>query len=110
MPDRSTRTIVLALLLAAGVPALAQQDRGAALDAAFSEVIAAQRSLGEAESRREQGIAPLPGERLGVATPDGKPRSRLSDAYFERQKRLQHDVDEAQARYDAALKRWNDIR
>ena len=38
-------------------------------------------------SRRERGIEPLPGERLGIAGGG----SRLAPAYFERQARLEDD-------------------
>ena len=35
---------------------------------------------------------------------------RLDEAYFERQKRLQREVEQARERYSEALRRWNEVR
>jgi len=92
-----------ALLLAFAASALAQ---GTALDRAYDNVVAARAALARAEEARKAGEEPLPGERQGTA----KGRSRLNDAYWARQKRLERDVERAQKRLDEALKRWNAVR
>jgi hypothetical protein len=37
-------------------------------------------------------------------------RSRLSEEYWQGQKRLEQDVERAQSNLDQALKRWNDLK
>jgi hypothetical protein len=104
------RTLIACVLsLACFGGALAQQpDRHRALEDAYAEIIAADEALREAEAKREQGVEPLPGERLGLA---GKPgSSRFSDEYFARQKFLDDEVERARARLDEAYRRWNDVR
>ena len=91
-----------ALLLAFAASALGQS----ALDRAYDDVVAARAALQRAEEARKTGEEPLPGERQGTA----KGRSRLNDAYWARQKRLERDVVQAQRRLEHALKRWNDLR
>lgn len=56
----------------------------------------ARRQLQQAEAALEAGKEPLPGERLGIA---GK-GSRLTDAYWDRQKKLEQAVQSARARLD----------
>ncbi len=97
---------IFAALLGFAAVTAAQQDRGAMLDRAYEEMIVAQKTLHEAEARRERGVEPLPGERLGIAGGG----SRLDEAYFERQKRLQQEVEESRTEYREALKRWHALR
>jgi hypothetical protein len=83
--------IVLALALAA---AAAAQPGGSELDRAYDELIAAQTALQKAERERALGVEPQPGERLGIVGGG----SRLSDEYWERQKRLEEDVERVRKR------------
>ena len=93
-------------ILATATLALAQ-DRGADLDRAVEEARAAALALKEAEKRRDEGIESLPGERSGSAAGGG---SRPNEQYFGRQALLEQEVELARRRYDAALKRWNDLK
>jgi type II secretory pathway pseudopilin PulG len=85
----------------------AAQNRSAELDKAYEEARAAYLALQEAEKRRDQGIEPQPGERLGTA---GGGASRPTDQYFGRQALLEQEVELARRRYEAAQKRWNDLK
>lgn len=99
--------VLLSFLVQVGAE---EQDRATALDRAYDEVVAAQAALRKAEADRERGIEPLPGERLGTALPSGGRRSRLSEEYWERQRRLEKDVEQARQRLGEALARWNALR
>src|ERR1019366_3417330 len=83
-----------------------ERRRERALDKAHAEVIAALDALKEAQQRREAGVEPLPGERLGNA--DGG--SRLRRSYFERQQALDREVSAAQERLEQAYARRNEVR
>lgn len=96
--------ICLSLALAA---AAAAQPRASDLDRAYEELLAAQAALQEVEAARKAGVEPQPGERLGTA---GGQHSRLSDAYWERQKHIEADVEQARVRLDEAIRRWNAVR
>jgi hypothetical protein len=75
------------------------KDRAAAASAAAkkgSEIEEAQRQLKQAEAARETGKEPLPGERVG--TVGGT--TRLSDAYYLRQKTLEDAVLAARKRLE----------
>lgn len=85
----------------------AQQNRGAELDKAYEETRAAYLALKDAEQRRDQGIESQPGERLGTAAGGA---SRPTEAYFARQALLEQEVELARKRYEAAVKRWNDLK
>ncbi|MGQ0546613.1 MAG: hypothetical protein ACT4P3_14965 [Betaproteobacteria bacterium] len=98
------RLLILLSLLAAG--AVAAQDKPSALDKAYEEARAAYNALKEAETRREQGIESQPGERAGSATGGSRP----TDSYFARQALLEQEVEMARRRYEAAMKRWNDLK
>jgi len=74
------------------------QQRSAAESAKQSELDDARRQLQQAETALQSGKEPLPGERLGTA--GGK--SRLTDDYWERQKKLEQAVESARARLDKA--------
>lgn len=95
--------LVFALIAASAVLA---QDRSAELDKAYQEARAAQLALKEAEARRDQGIEAQAGERQGTAAGASRP----NENYFARQALLEQEVELARRRYDAALKRWNDLK
>jgi hypothetical protein len=102
------RRLLLTLLLA-GIStfATAQTNRSAELDKAVEEARAAYLALQEAEKRRDQGVESQPGERQGTAGGGG---SRPNEAYFGRQAQLEQEVELARKRYEAAQKRWNDLK
>src|SRR5262252_4257051 len=81
-------------------------SRSAVLDQADARIKAAAQALKEAEERQQQGIEPLPGERMGTAS--GK--SRLAPRYFSRQRDNAADVDAARANLDEAYRLRNDVR
>jgi hypothetical protein len=54
--------------------------------------------LKNAEAARAAGKEPLPGERVGTAGG----ASRLSEAYFDRQRKLEADVEKARRELDKA--------
>jgi hypothetical protein len=95
--------ILVSMLAAFGVLA---QDRRSELDKAFEEARAAQRALKQAEVRRDQGIEAQPGDRQGTSSGGTRP----TEQYFGRQQLLEHEVEMARRRYDAAVKRWNDLK
>lgn len=74
------------------------QERAAATDAERRELEAAHKQLKEAEAALEAGKEPLPGERIGTVSG----ASRLTDAYWERQKKLEEAVEAARARVKKA--------
>lgn len=92
------------LMLAAG--AAAAQDRAGALDKAYDEARAAAAALKEAETRRDQGVEPQEGDRQGTSAGGTRPTPQ----YLGRQQLLEQEVEMARRRYDAALKRWNDLK
>jgi hypothetical protein len=95
--------IVFSMLIALGALA---QDRRTELDKAYEEARAAQLALKEAEARRDQGIEATPGDRQGTSSGGTRP----TEQYFGRQQLLEHELEMARRRYDAALKRWNDLK
>jgi hypothetical protein len=99
------RSLLLTCLLLAAVPAAAQ-NRTAELDKAYEEARAAHLALKEAEARRDQGIEATPGDRQGTSSGGTRP----TEQYFGRQQLLEHELEMARRRYDAALKRWNDLK
>lgn len=99
------RMALFAALFAAATFAAAE-NRSEELDRAYANVVAARKALDESKQRQEQGVEPLSGERLGTA----RGGSRLGEAYFERQKGLERQVERAQQRLDEALARWNALR
>ena len=82
------------------------QNRGVELDKAVEEARAAYLALQEAEQRRDQGIEPQAGERIGTAAGSTRP----TDQYVVRQSELERAVELARLRYEAAMKRWNDLK
>jgi hypothetical protein len=62
------------------------------------KVTAAEQALRNAEAARAAGKEPLASERIGTAGG----ASRITDAYYERQKRLDADVERARRELDEA--------
>jgi hypothetical protein len=83
-----------------------ERQREQALDKAHAGVIAALDALKETQQRREAGIEPLPGERLGNA----RGGSRLAPSYFKRQRALDREVSAAEQRLEQAYARRNELR
>jgi hypothetical protein len=77
------------------------ERRAAALDRAVDDIIASSRALREAEERRERGIEPLEGERMG---------RRFRPEYWQRRQAEEQGVAAARARLDDALARRNALR
>ena len=101
------RRFALALLLAVCSTAMAQTaNRSSELDKAYEEARAAYIALQEAEKRREAGVESLAGERIGSAAGGSRP----TEEYRGRQAQLEHDVELARKRYDAALRHWNQLK
>ena len=82
------------------------RERLAALERTQTEIVEAARALKLAKERRELGIEPLHGERLGIAGGN----SRLAPAYFERQARLAEDERLAREQLQAAHAAKNALR
>jgi hypothetical protein len=101
------RVLVSVFLLALCPLAMAQGNRSAELDKAVEEARAADLALQETGKRRDQGLESQPGERQGTASGGG---SRPNEQYFGRQAQLEHEVELARRRYEAAQKRWNDLK
>jgi hypothetical protein len=100
------KRFIVGILLAAAASAAAAPLTNERLDRAYEAVVAAQKALRVAKERRDNGAAPLPGERVGIA--DGG--SRLRPEYFDRQRKLRREVNKAHKRLDAALERWNALK
>jgi hypothetical protein len=96
--------VVVFAALAAG--SAAAQNRAAELDKAYEEARAAAIALKEAEARRDQGVEPQEGERIGTSAGGTRPTPH----YLGRQQLLEHEVEMARRRYEAALRRWNDSK
>ena len=77
------------------------ERRSAALDRATDDIISSSRALREAEERRERGIEPLEGERMG---------RRFRPEYWQRRQSEALEVAAARARLDDALARRNALR
>ncbi len=73
------------------------------LEAADAELREARQALEKAREAQSKGKEPLEGERLGLA----KGGSRLSDAYWARQKALADAVTQAERRVEAAQTKLN---
>jgi hypothetical protein len=98
------RFLIFAFMLAAST--VAAQNRSVELDKAYEEARAAYIELQAAEARRDQGVESQEGERTGSAAGG----SRFNGNYFARQAILEQDVAQARKRYEAAMKRWNDLK
>jgi uncharacterized protein DUF4124 len=77
------------------------ERRSAALDRATDDIISSSRVLREAEERRERGIEPQEGERMG---------RRFRPEYWQRRQAEEQQVMAARARLDDALARRNALR
>lgn len=94
-------------LLLCVAPVLAQApDRGAELDKAYEEARAAYLVLQDAERRRDAGLTPESGERQATAAGGTRP----TEQYLGRQLLLEQEVELARRRYEAAMRRWNDLK
>jgi hypothetical protein len=82
------------------------QDRRSELDKAYEEARTAYQALKDAEARRDQGIEAQAGDRQGTASGGTRP----TEQYFGRQQLLEHELEMARRRYDAALRRWNELK
>jgi hypothetical protein len=101
------RRFALALLIAVCSTAMAQTPtRSAELDKAVEEARSAYLALQEAQKRRDAGVESEPGERTGSAAGGSRP----NEQYIGRQAMLEHEVELARRRYEAAAKRWNDLK
>jgi hypothetical protein len=98
------RLFILLAMLVVGVASA--QDRSAQLDKAYEDARSAYNALKEAETRRDQGVESQPGERAGSAAGGSRP----TENYFARQALLEQEVELARRRYEAAMKRWNDLK
>jgi hypothetical protein len=99
------KRLLAASLVAFATLALAQ-NRSVELDRAYEEARSAYIALQQAIARRDQGAESLPGERTGSAAGASRP----NENYFARQAILEQDVELSRKRYEAALKRWNDLK
>jgi hypothetical protein len=99
----ATCVLVLLVAVASGVAA---QNRSAELDKAYEDARSAYNDLQKAIARRDQSMESLPGERTGSAAGGSRP----NENYFARQAILEQDVENARKRYEAAMKRWNDLK
>ena len=98
------RLLLLSLLVfATGAGA---QNRTAELDRAYEETRSAYIALQQATARRDQGVESQAGERTASAAGGSRP----NENYFARQAILEQEVESARKRYEAALKRWNDLK
>jgi hypothetical protein len=99
------RSLLVGLSLALAAAAAAQ-PAATDLDRAYDEFVAAHVALRQAQEAREAGVEPQAGERIGTVGTGG----RFTDEYWERQKRLDGDVERARQRLDRAIERWNGLR
>ena len=99
------KRFVLLALFALATP-LAAQNRSADLDKAYEEARSAYNELQRAIARRDQGVESQAGERIGSAAGGSRP----NENYFARQAILEQQVEVARQRYEATMKRWNDLK
>jgi hypothetical protein len=99
------KRFVLLGLFALATP-LAAQNRSADLDKAYEEARSAYNELQRAIARRDQGVESQAGERVGSAAGGSRP----NENYFARQAILEQQVEIARQRYEATMKRWNDLK
>ena len=99
------RLLLCTLLACSAAYAQAPSDRSAQLEQAYQEARAAAVALEQAIQRRDEGAESQSGERSAVAG-----GSRPNENYFARQALLEQEVMLAQKRYDAAVRRWSDLK
>jgi hypothetical protein len=100
----TAKALLLALLVY--VAGAAAQNRSAELGKAYEEARTAYNALQEAQARRDGGADSLPGERQSSAAGGSRP----NENYFARQAILEQEVELSRRRYEAAMKRWNDLK
>ena len=100
-----SRLAYVLLFFIAGASAQAP-NRGAELDKAYEEARAAYLALQDAERRRDAGLTPESGERQATAAGGTRP----TEQYLGRQLLLEQEVELARRRYEATMKRWNDLK
>jgi len=103
---KALTVVFVALMVSMVACAATAQDRSRELDKAYEEARAAALALKEAEARRDQGVDPQAGEVQGTASGGTRP----SEQYRGRQIQHEQEVELARKRYDASLKRWNDLK
>lgn len=94
-------------------PGTQPQSRQTSVEAASADVAEAKRILDRSRATLEAGRTPNPDEMIGtVSSGKGKPGGgmRTTEAYDERIKALERDVEAAQRQYDEAISRRNDMR
>ena len=99
------KRLAVALFLLAST-AVAAQDRSTELDKAYEEARTAYIALRDAQARRDQGIESQGGERQASAAGGSRP----NENYYVRQAVLEQEVEMARRRYEAATRRWNDLK
>lgn len=65
----------------------------------YQESLKASEKLRIAEKAKEDGVAPLEGERTGIKA---KGRSRMNDAYYKRQEKLDEELEKARKEAETA--------
>ena len=100
-----SRLAYVLLFFIAGASAQAP-NRAAELDKAYEEARAAYLALQDAERRRDAGLTPESGERQATAAGGTRP----TEQYLGRQLLLEQEVELARRRYEATMKRWNDLK
>ena len=98
-PPAKTGTTIVTPEELARAEALAK-ERAATTAARGSDIEQARAQLQKAQAARDAGKEPVPGERIGTVS--GK--SRLTDAYEQRQKALEDAVTTARTQLDDALR------
>src|SRR5205823_204424 len=98
------RLVLISLIAVAS--SVAAQNRTADLDKAYEEARTAYNEWQRAMARRDQGVESQPGERQASAAGGSRP----NENYFARQAILEQQVEMARQRYDATMKRWNDLK
>ena len=95
--------IVLLFLVATSAFA---QNRSAELDRAYQDARDAYNAFQKAQARRDEAVESQPGERTGSAAGGSRPNGN----YFARQAILEQQVELARQRYEATMKRWNELK
>lgn len=103
----TVRQVFAAVVFFLSVTAIAQApNRSQELEKAYQEARAASIALKEAETRRDESVESREGERSASAAGGTRP----NENYFARQAILEQEVHQARKRYDAAMRRWNDLK
>jgi hypothetical protein len=100
------KRLLLVALLCLTAGSAGAQNRSADLDKAYEEARASYNEYQRALARRDQGVESQPGERQASVAGGSRP----NENYFARQAILEQDAEAARKRYEAAMKRWNDLK